>query len=89
MDPINNYHECVITLKNGEKYYCTLQELLFYALVSNRHDWLTQMKCTITEAVRFIGPEWAELIPVAADEINRDLPAYEVSYLEVLHDPRS
>lgn len=48
-------------------------EKLATALVLNRPDWLSDAGYTIADALRRIGPEWASLIPVAAELVARQL----------------
>lgn len=47
-------------------------EALAVALILNRPDWLAAMDYTIAEAIEHIGPEWARLIPAAAQQFVRD-----------------
>lgn len=47
-------------------------EVLAAALILNRPDWLLDRNYTIAEALDRIGPEWAKLIPAAANQFKQD-----------------
>lgn len=54
-------------------------EALAAALVLNRTDWLTNMGYTIAQALDRIGPEWAAMIPAAAEVIKEANAAIAVA----------
>jgi hypothetical protein len=62
-------------------------EALAAALVLNRPDWLMAMKYTIAEAIGRIGPEWAALIPAAANEFKQETNAAE--YEDAMKEQRA
>jgi hypothetical protein len=62
-------------------------EALAAALVLNRPDWLIAMKYTLAEAIGRIGPEWAALIPAAANEFKQESDAAE--YEAAMKDQRA
>jgi len=47
-------------------------ERVAVALVLNRADWLAEMNYTIAEAIGRSGPEWREIIPHIAAQLEAD-----------------
>jgi len=55
----------------------SLGEALIAALVLNRPDWLIERNFTIAQALDRVGPQWARLIPAAANQFKQELEAAE------------
>jgi hypothetical protein len=45
-------------------------EKLSVAVILNRADWLAEMRYTLADAIKRIGPDWAEALPRIADELE-------------------
>lgn len=58
-------------IKYGGTRTLSTGEAVAAALVLNRADWLSRMEYTIPDAIDRIGPEWAALIPAAAEIIGK------------------
>ena len=63
-------------------------EALAAALILNRPNWLDGMKYTIAEARERIGPEWARLIPAAANQFLQECEAAEYEAATKAHEAR-
>lgn len=48
----------------------SIGEAVAAALVLNRPDWLARMGYTLADAIERIGPDWARLIPAAANQVQ-------------------
>ncbi|MFP3637449.1 hypothetical protein [Paraburkholderia sp. SIMBA_054] len=48
----------------------SIGEKLAVALVLDRPDWIRQLNFTLAEALDRVGPEWARLIPAAAQQFH-------------------